>query len=41
MIEVLAGTGIETAGDETLKDIADRHETSPSEIYEIIRAAQQ
>jgi hypothetical protein len=41
VIEVLAGTGIEATGEENLKDIADRHETSPGEIYEIIRSAQQ
>jgi hypothetical protein len=41
VLELLAGHDIEASGEETLKDIADRHGTSPDELYEIIRVSRQ
>ena len=41
VLELLSGNGIQATADETLRQIADRYETSPGEIYEIIRLAQQ
>jgi hypothetical protein len=39
VLEQLASSDIQATGEETMKEIADRHGTSPDELYEIIRVA--
>lgn len=41
VMDVLAGSGIEADPSSTLKDIADRGDTTPGEIYEMIRVGTQ
>jgi hypothetical protein len=38
---LLSSNGIEAAGNEELREVAERYDTSPGEIYEMIRVAQQ
>jgi len=41
VVELLSNNGIEASAEETLKEIADRHDTTPGELHEIIRLSQQ
>jgi len=41
IIALLSENGIEVTAEETLKEIGDRNDTSPGELYEIIRLSQQ
>jgi hypothetical protein len=41
VIDLLSGNDIEASAEETLKEIGDRHATTPGELYEVIRLSQQ
>jgi hypothetical protein len=41
IIAVLSENGLDVTADETLKEIGDRNDTSPGELYEMIRQSQQ
>jgi len=41
IVALLSESGIEVTAEETLKEIGDRNDTSPGEIYDIIRSSQQ